>query len=148
MYNVCRRITNNEDDAQDVLQDVFLKAFQNLGQFEGKSTFGAWLKRIAVNESIAHLRKKKFKIEELGPEEEFEEQVDHFPETLQQVEMIKKAMKDLPDGYRIIFSLYLLEGYDHGEISQILNISESTSKSQLNRAKNKLREILEKEVMQ
>lgn len=143
MYNVGYRIVGNEDDAADVLQEAFISAFNNLDHYRGDSTFGAWLKRIVINKSINVLKRRKMEAlpeddrwdvpEEIADEPEFEELT---------VERVKKAIQQLPDGYRSVLSLYLLEGYDHQEIGEILGVSESTSKSQLNRAKSKLRELL------
>jgi len=143
MYNVSYRITGSEEDAEDALQDAFISAFRNLDGYRADATFGAWLKRIVVNKSINVLKKRKH---ELMPENELwdvaeEETVNPYKEELT-VDRIKKAIEELPDGYRSVLSLYLLEGYDHQEISEIMGISESTSKSQLNRAKGKLREKL------
>lgn len=145
MYNVCLRITNNEDDTKDVMQEAFISAFQNLGSYKGEASFGAWLKRIVVNKAINHIKRKRMEFTELNPErdEMQEEQPDLTNEQELTVEKIKNAIVKLPDGYRLVFSLYLLEGYDHQEIAGILNISESTSKSQYNRAKKKLRELIE-----
>lgn len=143
MFNVSYRITGREEDAEDALQEAFISAFRNLNSYRGDAAFGAWLKRIVVNKAINVLKKKKH---ELIPEDESwdvsepEPTVDYKEELT--VDRVKKAIDQLPDGYRTVLSLYLLEGYDHEEISGILNISESTSKSQLNRAKNKLRELL------
>ena len=145
MYNVCLRITNNEDDTKDVMQEAFISAFQNLGSYKGEASFGAWLKRIVVNKAINHIKRKRMEFTELNPgiDEMQEEQPDLTNEQELTVEKIKNAIVKLPDGYRLVFSLYLLEGYDHQEIAGILNISESTSKSQYNRAKKKLRELIE-----
>lgn len=143
MFNVCYRITRSEDDAEDALQEAFISAFRNLDSYRGDAAFGAWLKRIVVNKAINVLKKKKH---ELIPDDEQWDVADvddtaEYREDLT-VERVKKAIEQLPDGYRAVLSLYLLEGYDHEEIGEILGISESTSKSQLNRAKSKLREVL------
>jgi RNA polymerase sigma-70 factor (ECF subfamily) len=143
MFNVSFRITGREEDAEDALQEAFISAFRNLDSYRGDAAFGAWLKRIVVNKAINVLKKRKH---ELMPEDEQwdvaeEEAPAEYKEDLT-VERVKHAIEQLPDGYRSVLSLYLIEGYDHEEIGQILNISESTSKSQLNRAKSKLREIL------
>jgi RNA polymerase sigma factor (sigma-70 family) len=143
MYNVSYRITGSEEDAEDALQEAFISAFKNLESYRADATFGAWLKRIVVNKSINVLKKRKH---ELIPEDEpwdraEEEPPGDYKEELT-VERVKRAIEALPDGYRSVLSLYLLEGYDHQEIGEILGISESTSKSQLNRAKAKLREQL------
>lgn len=143
MYNVSFRITGREEDAEDALQEAFISAFNNLHSYRGDATFGSWLKRIVVNKSINVLKKRKH---ELMPEDEpwdvvEEEAPAEYKEGLT-VDRVKKAIDELPDGYRTVLSLYLLEGYDHQEIAEIMAISESTSKSQLNRAKTKLREKL------
>lgn len=151
MFNVALRILNNQEEAEDVLQEAFVKAFKNIEKFEGKSTFGAWLKRIVVNHAINQLKSKKI---DIVPIDEASENIDindyysnrtfddHYVDQLK-IEEIRNAIKLLPNGFRVVFSLYLLEGYDHKEIASILEISESTSKSQYNRAKKKLRQILD-----
>ncbi len=143
MFNVSCRITATEEDAEDALQEAFISAFKNLDHYRGDATFGAWLKRIVVNKSINALKKRRHELisdkEEWDVPEEGEE--SGYMEGLT-VERVKKAIEELPDGYRSVLSLYLLEGYDHQEIAEIMGISESTSKSQLNRAKTKLREKL------
>lgn len=145
MYNVGYRIVNNQEEAEDVLQEAFISAFSNLENYRGDSAFGAWLKRIVINKAINHLQKKK--MERLPDNDRWdvkeEEEVDFeegFPFT---VEKVKGAIEKLPDGYRSVLTMYLFEGYDHAEIGEVLSISESTSKSQFNRAKKKLKEILE-----
>ena len=143
MYNVSFRITRRDEDAEDALQEAFISAFKNLDSYRADSTFGAWLKRIVVNKSINVLKKRRH---EWMPEDEQwdvseEEQPGEYMEELT-IDRVKKAIEELPDGYRTVLSLYLLEGYDHQEIAEIMGITESTSKSQLNRAKGKLREKL------
>ncbi|HMQ01056.1 MAG TPA: sigma-70 family RNA polymerase sigma factor [Cyclobacteriaceae bacterium] len=142
MYNVCYRIVRDEDDAHDVLQEAFISAFHHLGSYRAESSFGAWLKRIAVNKAINFLRKKRELA--LNDDEDFDvmEEESQTEPDLHSIERIKRAIALLPEGYRLVLSLYLLEGYDHKEIAEILNISESTSKSQFNRSKKKLKEIL------
>ena len=144
MYNICFRMTNQKEEAEDLLQESFTYAFSKLGSFRFESSFGAWLKRIVVNTCINHLKKRKVDLvyteqhNDPIPEDDY---VD-YQEIKFQVEGVMKAMDKLPEGYRVVFSLYLLEGYDHKEISDILGISESTSKSQFLRAKKKIKEIL------
>lgn len=145
MYNIGYRIVNDQDEAEDVLQEAFISAFNSLENYRGDSTFGAWLKRIVINKAINQLNKKK--LDRMPEDETFdvkeEETIDElegFPFT---VEKVRDAIERLPDGYRSVLSLYLMEGYDHGEIAEILRITESTSKSQFNRAKKKLKELLE-----
>ena len=144
MFNTCYRVVNDVEEAEDVLQEAFVSAFRNLKTFKGDATFGAWLKRIVINHAINAIRKKKLEViafEEGFENIETEEEADIGEQALN-VAKIKKAMEQLPEGYRIVFSLYLIEGYDHNEISDILGISVSTSKSQLNRAKAKLKYLL------
>ncbi len=143
MFNVSMRITNDYAEAEDVLQESFLNAFQNIHAFRGESTFGSWLKTIVVNKAIGLVRKRKLELIPIDDHDyadyssgSSEEGVDF------QVANIRKAIQKLPDGYRVVLSLYLLEGYDHAEIAQILNISEATSKSQYSRARKKLLEIM------
>lgn len=144
MYSAALRIVNHEAEAEDVVQEAFLDAFLRIGDFRGDTTFGLWLKQIIVNKSINCLRKRRVEFTNLdGVEIAAEESADQ--EELQwKVEEVKAAVKRLADGYRVVLTLYLFEGYDHEEISHILKISEVTSRSQFMRAKTKLRNILEK----
>ena len=144
MFNICIRMLNSKEEAEDLLQESFTDAFMKLHSFRYESSFGAWLKRIVVNKCINVINKKK--IDLVFPENPVEpdageEEVDYAGIAFD-VKRIHQAVEKLPDGYRVIFSLYALEGYDHGEISQIMNISESTSKSQYLRARQKIKEIL------
>jgi RNA polymerase sigma factor (sigma-70 family) len=146
MYNVCLRICNHETEAQDILQEAFITAFKKIASFRQESTFGAWLKKIVVNTAINYVRKRRIdfaQIEQVrGVEDETEKHNNIQEQETYQVEQVKTAIRKLPDGFRVVLSLYLLEGYDHAEIAEVLSISESTSKSQYNRAKAKLREIM------
>ncbi len=145
MFNVAYRIVNDQEEAEDVLQEAFVSAFRSLSHYRAESTFGAWLKKIVVNKAINQVKKRK--LERLPEDERFdireEEAVDEFAGFPFTVERVRNAIQELPDGYRMVLSLYLLEGYDHSEIAEIMNISESTSKSQFNRSKKRLRELLE-----
>jgi RNA polymerase sigma-70 factor (ECF subfamily) len=145
MYNSCLRILNNTQEAEDVMQEAFLSAFNKINSYKGEVSFGAWLKRIVVNRALDFLKKNKIeslpldeKINKLNEEEETHEGI----EVENNVVEIKKAIEQLPAGYRIVLSLYLIEAYDHEEIGEILNISASTSRSQYNRAKKKLIQII------
>jgi len=145
MYNVCLRMVKNEADAEDLLQNSFVDVFTKLGTFRYHSSVGAWIKRIVINNCINFLKRKRYFFEELdGRHTELRapEAPSASTEGLN-VEAVKAAMLELPDGYRIVFSLYLLEGYDHKEIAGILGVTEATSKSQYSRAKKKLREIID-----
>lgn len=145
MLNVAFRIVGSVDEAEDVLQDAFIDAFNRIKDFRQETTFGLWLKQIVVHRAINLLRKRKLEMVELG-----EDQLDNIPDEESEddsdiqykVAQVKEAMKELPEGYRLVLSLYLLEGYDHEEIGQVLNISENTSRTQFLRAKRKLNEIL------
>jgi RNA polymerase sigma-70 factor (ECF subfamily) len=145
MYNTAYRIVAHQAEAEDVLQESFLEVFTKIHEYRGDATFGAWLKRIVVNRSITVLRKRKFEMtntEELDNIADTEYDFELLEEQSDLVQKIKKGIEKLPEGYRVVLSLYLLEGYDHVEIAQVLNISESTSKSQFLRAKDKLRKVL------
>ncbi len=145
MYNTCLRMLRNEADAEDILQNSFIDIFSNLNAFQYQSSIGAWIKRIVVNNCINYLKKKRLKFEELthNHEGKFNDiSEDHPVEIDYKVQHIQNAMLELPDGYRVVCTLYLVEGYDHKEIGSILGISEATSKSQYSRAKKKLREKL------
>ena len=144
MFNICYRMMNDRSDAEDMLQESFSEAFRRLDSFRHESTFGAWLKMIVINRCINEIKRKKAQLEffdDMSPFEEKEDLTDGQELGLSP-EKIKKAMVELPKGSRMIFSLYLLEGYDHQEISEILNISESNSKTQYMRAKQRIKEIL------
>jgi RNA polymerase sigma-70 factor (ECF subfamily) len=135
------RIINNETEAEDVMQESFLKAFSKIDTYKGEVSFGAWLKRIVINRSLDYLKKRKVKFEEIN--EKTNQLPDYQMETKEvNVQAIKDAIQKLPDGYRVVLSLFLIEGYDHEEISEILGISNSNSRTQYLRAKNKLRELL------
>jgi RNA polymerase sigma factor (sigma-70 family) len=143
MYNVSYRITGREEDAEDALQEAFISAFRNLNNYRGDAAFGAWLKRIVVNKAINIVQKKRETL--IRDDDQWDVAEEEAPAEYKEgltVERVRSAIQQLPDGYRTVLSLYLLEGYDHEEIGSIMGISESTSKSQLNRAKNKLKELL------
>jgi len=145
MLNVAFRIVGNIADAEDVLQESFLDAFNRVKDFRQETTFGLWLKQIVVHRSINLLRKRKVEWVELGENELdgiADEVIDNDDEMQYQVAVVKQAMNKLPEGYRVVLSLYLLEGYDHEEIGQILNIAENTSRTQFLRAKRKLQALL------
>jgi len=142
MYNVALRILNDVAEAEDVLQEAFLDAFTRIVDFRQETTFGLWLKQIVINRAINNLRKRKVEFVSLDGVEVADENETSVAETALKVEYIKHAMDKLPDGYRVVLSLYLFEGYDHEEIAHILKISENTSRSQYMRAKRKLNILL------
>lgn len=145
MFNTALRIVNKVPDAEDVLQDSFIDAFTQLGSFENRSTFGAWLKQIVVFKSIAHLKRQRMNlvdvetIGELSEENELDEK-----ELFYTVDMIKQTIQQLPDGYRTVLSLYFFDGYDQEEIAKILGVAHSTVRTQYIRAKQKLLQLLKK----
>ncbi|WP_192823823.1 RNA polymerase sigma factor [Rufibacter sp. LB8] len=145
MFNVSMRITNDYTEAEDVLQESFLSAFRELHTFKGDSTFGSWLKRIVINKSITKVRSRRLQVVPIDEQLDFVEDTPEYDDedTAYKVDAIKKAIQSLPDGYRVVLTLYLLEGYDHGEIAEVLNISEATSKSQYSRARKKLLSLME-----
>lgn len=144
MFNICYRMTNQQEEAEDLLQESFTYAFSKLGSFRFESSFGAWLKRIVVNTCINHLKKKRVDLvyTEQHDDPPPDNDVIDYEDIRFKVDSVMKAVEKLPEGYRIVFSLYLLEGYDHSEIAGILGVSESTSKSQFLRAKMKIKEML------
>ncbi|QJD96708.1 sigma-70 family RNA polymerase sigma factor [Mucilaginibacter robiniae] len=145
MLNVAFRILNDMNEAEDVLQEAFVDAFNKLKDFRQETTFGLWLKQIVINKSINLLRKRRLEWVELENDqlENIAEAEENDDEDIQyRVVQVKEAMQQLPEGYRVVLSLYLLEGYDHEEIAQILSISENTSRTQFLRAKRKLNEVL------
>ncbi len=143
MFNTSLRIVSDIMEAEDIMQEAFLSAFEKINTYSGKVSFGAWLKKIVINRSLDSVSRQKAIFEDIDIHYELQETVDGdsdnnsmYPE--EKMNEVKSAINKLPDGYRIILSLYLIEGYDHDEISEILNISSSTSRSQLSRAKQKL----------
>ncbi len=143
MYNISLRLLNNAEDAEDVMQESFLSAFKNIASWKGEVSFGAWLKRIVINRSLDLIRTRKALISlDAVPDiaEENEEEYLNYKDI--QPEMIAESIAALPDGYRTILSLYLIEGYDHEEISEILHITNATSRTQYHRAKKQLAGII------
>ncbi|MDU8885509.1 sigma-70 family RNA polymerase sigma factor [Yeosuana sp. MJ-SS3] len=145
MYIVAKRFVKDDMDAEDVLQDAFIKAFSKLHQFKNEVTFGAWLKRIVINKCIDFLKSKKQQLVDL--EERHLKVVDTdndkwLVEDTITIDEVKEAINKLPDKYKYVVTLYLIEGYDHQEISEILDISEVTSRTQLSRGKIKLQKLL------
>ena len=147
MFNAALRIVDDYAEAEDVLQESFVSAFKELGSYKGDSSFGAWLKRIVVNKSINCLRQRRLLLVPLGeqhhetPAETASHSADDEAETHYRADVLRRCIQELPTGYRVVLTLYLLEGYDHLEIAGILGISESTSKSQYSRARVRLREL-------
>lgn len=146
MYIVAMRFVKDSMEAEDIVQEAFIKAFAKLNQFKAEVSFGAWLKRIVINKSIDCLKSRKQHLQEL--EEVHLKVVDISYENEWSIDdtvtlaKVKAAINELPDKYRYVVMLYLIEGYDHKEISEILNISEIASRTQLSRGKSKLKTLL------
>ncbi len=145
MYIVSKRFLSNSAEAEDAVQESFIKAFKNLKQYKAEVTFGAWLKRIVINTCIDYLKKRNEELVELEgvhlkviEEENNEWLVDNDIS----VDIIKKEISTLNEKYRCVLKLYLIEGYDHQEISEILGITEVNSRTQLSRGKKQLQELL------
>ena len=142
MFSVCRRYVSNKTDAEEVLIAGFVLVFSKINQFRDEGSFEGWMRRIMVNESLAFLRKKRslFLYSELGGAEDESDPV--LPDAALLMEELLDIVASLPDGYRTVFNLYAIEGYSHKEISGLLGIDENTSKSQLSRARQLLRQRL------
>ena len=143
MYNISLRIVNDAMEAEDIMQESFLSAFEKIGTYSGTVSFGAWLKKIVQNRSLDILRgKKKVIFEDIETVQSIDDNCfDNLclnEEHDRKIKKVMEAIKCLSEGCRNIFSLYFLKGYDHEEISKVLSISSSTSRSQLSRAKSKL----------
>lgn len=141
MLNTAYRITSNIEDAEDVLQESFVSAFKNIHSFRGDASFGAWLKRIVINRAI-NLTRKQVILETEEEESTFDPFNDERTDS-ELVEKVKAAILELLSGFRQVFSLYCMEGYDHKEIAEILQITESTSKTQYKRAKERIKKMIE-----
>ncbi len=158
MLNVSFRITGSQEEAEDVLQEAFVSAFRDIGHYKGESSFGAWLKRIVINRSLNRVQQRRLTVVRLddtdgrdwADDDEAAEGAGAWgwlrehdgDDTDRRVQQVRRALHLLPDGYRVVLTLYLLEGYDHAEISEILGITESTSKSQYSRARKRLLELV------
>ncbi len=146
MYNVAKRFVNHTAEAEDIVQESFIKAFVKLHQYKGEVTFGAWLKRIVINKSIDYLKLKKQRLVELDEVHLKVVDISNNDEWLVDdtttLDEVKTAINSLPDKYKYVLMLYLIEGYDHQEIAEILNISEVASRTQLSRGKLKLQALL------
>jgi len=145
MYAICLRYAQNNDEAKDILQEGFIKVFANLNKFEHKGSFEGWIKRIFINTSIEFYRKnqKHSVLDKLEPYNEKGIESDVL--SLLKHADLMKLVQCLPNGYRTVFNLFVMEGYSHDEISKMLNISENTSKSQLHKARHFLQELILKQ---
>jgi RNA polymerase sigma-70 factor (ECF subfamily) len=146
MYVVCLRYSTNSEDADDIMQEGFIKVFRSLHKFRAEGSFEGWIRRIFINTSIEHYRKKiKFNNVSEVPENIIEDGELNVLDTLAAKD-IMNIINELSPGYKIVFNMHVIEGYSHKEIAEILGITEGTSKSQLARAKGVLKKILEAKV--
>jgi len=148
MYNTAFRIVKNSAEAEDIMQEAFLTGFQKIGDYKAESSFGAWLKRIVINRAIDQLKKQKdnISIEESGIDIAADDPSENYLEVLSyKTDQIRKGIEHLGEDDRLIMSLFLLEGYDHEEISQVLDISNNASRTRYSRARNRLRDWLKQQ---
>ena len=147
VYSVCLRMSGNAAEAEDLAQDVFIQLFRKIGSFRGESAFTTWLHRLTVNQVLMHFRKKTVRRERTSENDELPEQITLGTANPQRMPVIDRigldrAIAQLPRGYRTVFVLHDVEGYEHEEIARMLDRSVGTSKSQLHKARIKLRALL------
>lgn len=140
MFTVCLRYVRETAEAEDVLVKGFMKVFQNINRFEGKGSLEGWIRRIIINEGLAYLRANKTMYLEVDIEKAGKSTFSHADHL--EAEDLMAMVQQLPVGYRTVFNLYAIEGYNHAEIADMLNISEGTSKSQLSRARQLLQKMI------
>lgn len=151
VYSLCLRMTSNSTEAEDLTQDVFIQLFRRIGSYRGEAAFSTWLHRLTVNQVLMRLRKKDIKLETTTSDGELPIDVEQNSGSLATPPFIdsialERSIKELPPGYRTVFVLHDVEGYEHEEIAKLLNITVGTSKSQLHKARMKLRSLLSKKV--
>src|SRR6185436_1373237 len=151
VFSLCLRMTQNGAEAEDLAQEAFIQLFRKIGSFRGDSAFTTWLHRLTVNQVLMHFRKKRVKLERTTEEGETPVQIVRGTENPDRMPVLDRisldgALKQLPPGYRSVFVLHDIEGHDHEEIAKILGVAVGTSKSQLHKARMKLRGLLQKEI--
>lgn len=149
-YSLCLRMTSSQTEAEDLTQEVFIQLFRKVGSFRGDSAFSTWLHRLTVNQVLMHFRRRSVKNERTTEEGELPEQMvagSANPNKMQVVDRIalKNAIAELPNGYRNVFLLHDVEGFEHEEVARMMGISVGTSKSQLHKARLKLRGLLKRQ---
>lgn len=143
VMGLCRRYSRNKEEAEDIFQETFVRVFRSISQLHSADRLVPWIKKIAVNTAVTYYHKNKRHhsyvdyLDHDGQNDEYELILSHFSD-----ETLLGLINELPDGYRMVFNLYVVEGYDHAEIGALLNISEATSRSQLNRARQTLKNQL------
>jgi RNA polymerase sigma-70 factor (ECF subfamily) len=149
VYSLCLRMVANATEAEDLAQEVFIQLFRKAGSFRGESAFTTWLHRLTVNHVLMHFRKKGVKYEktteegEIGDLQDIIQSVSERPRFVDRI-ALDKAIAELPPGYRSVFVLHDVEGFEHEEVADLLGVSVGTSKSQLHKARMKLRDLLNK----
>lgn len=146
MYNIAIRFTNNRMDAEDILQEAFITAFERLSELGSSNSFASWIKRIVINRCIDHVRKNRLTFVELDEELHDTGDADEDTDFVAEPELIHHAIRQLPGGSRSVLILHALEGYRHREIASMLGISESTSKTQYKRALELLNKDLKQKI--
>jgi len=149
VYSICLRMLQNASEAEDLTQDVFIQLYRKIGSFRGDSAFTTWLHRMTVNQVLMHFRKRTVKFEKTTEEGETPDQIvsgTANPEKMRIVDKIAldNAIAQLPEGYKNVFVLHDVEGFEHEEVAKILGCSVGTSKSQLHKARLKLQKLLKK----
>ncbi len=149
-YSLCLRMTNSQTEAEDLTQEVFIQLFRKIGSFRGDSAFSTWLHRLTVNQVLMHFRRRSVKNERTSEDGELPEQTVHGtanPGKMPVIDRIalKNAIAELPNGYKRVFVLHDIEGFEHEEVARMMGISIGTSKSQLHKARLKLRGLLIKQ---
>lgn len=144
MMTVCRLYARHKEEAEDLLQDSFIKVFTNLPKFQNKGSLEGWVRRIVVNTALKYVKKSSFKKEEIGVAEYLDPGIAETIISKLSADEIIEIIGKLPTGYKIVFNLYAIEGYSHKEIGEILDIKESTSRSQLVKARRLLKSQIDK----
>ena len=140
MMTVCRRFARHQMEAEDFVQEGFIKVFKNINSFKEESSLGTWIRKIMINNALKHVSKSAFKKEQIGIEPNYDKDIAPGTYAKLSAEEIMNLIEELPNGYRIVFNLYAIEGYSHKEIADQLGIGESTSRSQLLKARRMLQE--------
>ncbi len=149
VYSLCLRMLANATEAEDLTQEVFIQLFRKVGSFRGESAFTTWLHRLTVNHVLMHFRKKGVKYEktteegEIGEIQDIIQSISERPRFVDRI-ALDKAISELPPGYRTVFVLHDVEGFEHEEVADMLGVSVGTSKSQLHKARMRLRDLLNK----
>lgn len=143
MFTIATRYVKDSFVAEDIMQEAFIKVFKNIKNFKGEVTIGAWIKKIVINQCIDYLKKKRIELVSIDEAKlTIADENDWIVNEEVNINIVTSAIDNLPEKYKVILNLYLIEGYDHQEIAQVLKINEVTSRSQLMRGKNKLKSQL------